>query len=255
MKSNLGERLGQLEEYSKTLVQALRVLDERRHILEPLLQDQELKSALAEKLRSSKGAHAYNQLVPWLAQDLVRDLSRLYLDEGKRSGSLINLYRKASEPKMFEALRKRFREIPCKWYESSGGFDDVPPELAAEMLSKMREDQCQEFEKSFDEGWKRVSDYIQKIGTDVVSEKLKTFRDKYHAHLEMSPLGQDPGPFDVSGLGLKYNDVLNFSDNYIEAAFELNRIISGTVYDSDRFSELHREYGYSMWRVLAGLEQ
>ena len=150
MKSNLAERLGQLEEYSKTLVLALRVLDERRHILEPLLQDQEVKNALAEKLRSSKGARAYNQLVPWLAQDLVRDLSRLYLDEGKRSGSLINLYRKTSEPKMFEALRKRFREIPCKWYESAASYDDVPPELEAEMLSKMREDQCQEFEKSFD---------------------------------------------------------------------------------------------------------
>ena len=250
----LNQRLEQVDGYSKTLVQAVRVMDERRHILAPLLHDDEVKIALRNIFHNNLGAHAYNHLVPLFAQDLVRDLTRLFLDQDKRSGSLTNLYRKVSEPNLHGALRERFMSIPNKWYENASGLGDLPEELAAEMLAKMQADQCKEFEESFDSGWGVVTGAVAQLEKDPVSEKLKTFRDKYHAHLEMSPLGQDPAPFDVGSLGLSYNDLFEFADRYVGAVFELHRIVSGTIYDLDDFSKMHSEYGSAMWRRLAGLD-
>ncbi|MHA7881265.1 MAG: AbiU2 domain-containing protein [Saccharospirillum sp.] len=252
--SELRQRLEQLEGYSKTLVQAVRVMDERRHILEPLLKDEEVKCALGEKFRNTFGAHAYNHLVPLFTQDLVRDLARLFLDQDRRSGSLINLYRKASESEVYSALREQFRRIPDKWYENADGIGDLPKELAASMLAEMQENHRKDFEASFDSAWDEVSKAVSELEADPISAKLKTFRDKYHAHLEMSALGQDPAPFNIASLGLTYNDILAFSDRYMRAAFELDRLISGTVSDPEEFSELHRQYGAAMWRILAGLD-
>ncbi|MTT53110.1 hypothetical protein F1529_11510 [Alcanivorax sp. VBW004] len=251
--SELKQRLEQLEGYSKTLVQAVRVMDERRHILEPLLEDEEVKVVLGKKFRNTFGAQAYNHLVPWFAQDLVRDLARLFLDQDRRSGSLTNLFRKASEPQVHGALREQFRRIPDKWYENADGIGDLPKALAADMLAEMQESQRNDFEASFDKGWDEVSEAVSEMGANSVSKKLKTFRDKYHAHLEMSALGKDPAPFDVVSLGLTYNDIFAFADRYMKAAFELDRLISGTVSDPEEFSELHRQYGSAMWRILADL--
>lgn len=252
--NELNQRLEQVDGYSKTLVQAVRLMDERRHILAPLLHDEEVKNALGQIFRNSPGAYAYNHLVPLFAQDLVRDLARLFLDHDKRSGSLTNLYRKVSEPKLHSALRERFRRIPDKWYENVDGLGDLPEELAAEMLAKMQADQHKDFGKSFDTGWDAVTRAVSQLEMDPVSAKLKTFRDKYHAHLEMSPLGQDPAPFDVARLGLSYNDLFEFADRYVGTAFELNRIVSGTIYDFDDFSQRHCEQGSALWRRLARLD-
>ena len=255
MKPNeIKARLEQLEGYSKTLVQAMRVLDERRHILQPLLEDTEVKDALAKKLENSIGGHAYNHLVPWFAQDLVRDLTRLFLDQDRRSGSLVNLYRKSSDPKVLNALKEQFRSIPDKWYKDGDGIGDLPKEMAEEVLTKMHKNHCDDFEKSFEKDWDEVATAVANLEADPVSDKLKTFRDKYHAHLEMSPLGQDPTPFDVGSLGLTYNDILAFIDRFMWVPFEINRMISGTVYSVDEFSALHRQYGSAMWRALGGLK-
>ena len=98
----------QIEGYANTLMQSFRVLDERRYILEPLLHDEDIKSALSDKFDNSYGSHAYNHLAPLLAQDLVRDICRLFLDDDRRAGSMVNLHRKAAVPKIHKALRDKW---------------------------------------------------------------------------------------------------------------------------------------------------
>jgi hypothetical protein len=41
-----------------------------------------------------------------------------------------------------------------------------------------------------------------------VAAKIKTLRDKHHAHLEMRKLDEEPGAFDINTLGLTFNEVL-----------------------------------------------
>ncbi|HEX7079751.1 MAG TPA: hypothetical protein VF329_01900 [Gammaproteobacteria bacterium] len=232
------QRIAQLEGYAKTLVQALRVMDERRHILQPLLRDAEIAAALANKFRNTFGAHAYNHLVPMMAQDLVRDLARLFMDDDRRAASFVNVYRKAAEPSLHRELRRRFREIPDKWHDQPGPIPGLPEEQSDQVREQWRDRDRQEFEASFDEGWTLVTAAVKALETDVVGQKIKTFRDKFHAHLEMAPLGADPGPFDVSSLGLTFNDLLDFADRYMEPAFELMQVITGSVHnvqDSRRF--------------------
>ena len=246
-------RLAQIEGYAKTLEQAVRVMDERRHLLAPLVEDDEVKGALGRKFNNTYGAHAYNHLVPLLGQDLVRDLVRLFLDTGKKAGSLANLYRKASEPKLHAALREQFVRIPDKWYPKGNGIGDVPEEVAEAMRKKMHANHRNEFAESFDRTWEHITEVVSQMEVDAVSEKLRTFRNKYHAHLEMSQLGEDPSPFDVDSLGLTYNDLFAFADKYMPHVFEMNRIITGTISDPSEITDLHREYGTSMWRILAGV--
>jgi len=244
----------QIEAYANTLMQALRVLDERRHILEPLLHDENVKAALRKKFENTYGAQAYNHLAPLLGQDLIRDMFRLFLDNDPRAGSLVNLYRKAKEPKVRKALKERFRNIPDKWHDKSGLIEGLSEEQSRGLVGEWRNKDKDDFEASFEDGWLKVEKAIKSIEQDSVANKIKTFRDKYHAHLEMTPLGKDPRPFDIGKLGLTYNDILDFLDIYMEATYELVRVVTGKVYDIESFSKVHRRCGIDMWRILAGIE-
>lgn len=230
-------------------------MDQRRHILEPLVRDKEIKDALRIKFEGTDGVRAYNHLAPWLAQDLIGDLARLFLDEDSKAASFVNIYRKASEPKMYAALRKQFS---CLFDESSSiPIAGLTEEQCASARIILREKDREDLGKSFEMGWNFVSAAKTDIDIerDSIVEKFRKFRDKYHAHLEMTPLGTDPRPFDLSNLNVTYNDILTFADRYMPAAFELARILTGTVHDVEGFSNIHKKSGTTMWRLLANLPQ
>lgn len=245
--------LAQMAAYAKALIQGVRVMDERRHILEPLLRDQDVLAALAEKFKGTFGAHAYNHLAPLIAQDLVRDLARLFLDSNEKAGSLANLYRKVSVMSVHHVLREQFRCIPDKWHENPAPIEGLTEEQSDRIRAQWRDRDREDFEKSYDEGWATVTSAVHAMDNDPVAEKIKMFRDKYLAHLEMAPLGSDPGPFNVSTLGLTFDDILQFADRYMPPTFELARILTGNVHDVEGFSNAHQKHGNDMWRVLAGL--
>jgi hypothetical protein len=247
------QRLQQIQAYAKAMIQGVRIMDERRHILQPLLRDEKVRSALSAKFKSTYGAHAYNHLAPLLAQDLIRDLARLYLDYDHRAGSFVNLHRKAADPAIHDALRDYFRHLPDRWHEQPGPIEGLSEELSNRIRDSWRTRDREDFANSFTEGWATVTAAVTQLQSDAVADKIMTFRDKYHAHLEMAPLGKDPGPFDVASLGLTYNDLLSFADRYMPAVFELARVLTGNVHDVEGFSDVHRKYGEEMWRVLAGV--
>jgi hypothetical protein len=247
------ERLTQMKAYATAFIQGVRTMDQRRHILEPLVRDKEIKDALRIKFEGTDGVRAYNNLAPWLAQDLIGDLARLFLDKKEKAASFVNIYRKASEPKMYAALRKQFS---CLFDESSSiPIAGLTEEQCASARSILRKKDREDLVKSFEKGWNSVSAAKTDIERDSIAEKFKKFRDKYHAHLEMTPLGTDPRPFDLSELNLIYNDILTFADRYMPAAFELARILTGTVHDVEVFSNIHKKSGTTMWRLLANLPQ
>lgn len=242
-----------MKAYATTFIQGVRTMDQRRHILEPLVRDQEIKDALRIKFEGTDGVRAYNHLASWLAQDLIRDLARLFFDEQKKVASFKNIYRKASEPKMHAALKKQFS---CLFDESSSiPIAGLTEEQCASARRMLREKNREDLVKSFEMGWNFVSAEKTDMEKDSIVEKFKTFRDKYHAHLEMTPLDTDPRPFDVSKLNLSYNDILTFAERYMPAAFELARILTGNVHDVEGFSNIHKKSGTIMWRILADLPQ
>lgn len=253
MTDTLESRLAQLQGSARALVQAARILDQRRHILEPLLRNEEIKTALAEKINGTYGAHAFNHLVPLLAQDLVRDLARLLLDADQRAVSLMNVHRKASEPRVHEALIQQFGAIPDKWHEDRTPIEGLSQEVSDKLRAEWRDQDRDRFLKSFDDGWREVESAIKRLGADATTEKIRTFRNKYLAHYEMSPLGADPGPYDLRELGLTYDELLAYADSYLPAVFELGRVLTGNVIDVKAFSEVHNRYATDMWRTLASL--
>ena len=107
----------------------------------------------------------------------------------------------------------------------------------------------EEFEVSFDKGWRVVSKAIDDFAIKVI-----TFKDKYSAHLEMTPLSEEPVRFLISELNITYNDIFEFLDNYKESVFELARTLTGNVHDVDGFSLIHKDSGEDMWCILSGVE-
>lgn len=244
----IDQKLQHIRGYAQALSQAVLLMDERRSILEPLLRDELIVEALAGTLDNTSGADAYNHFVPLLAQDLLRDLARLLLDDGPKAASLLNLYRKASVPEIRAAIRARFVSIVDNWYREprEPGADPTPtdPELTAHRA-------C--YAKDFDRTWDRLAAVTQALSSDPVAAKIRTFRNKNHAHLEMQPAGRSPEPYDVRSLGLTYDDLMTFADTYSPAVFELARLITGTVFALENFLDTHRRSAIQMWRAFAGL--
>lgn len=251
-KGELDQRVRQIDGFIRVLTQECHILDERRHILAPLIQDDEVKAALKAKLDKTVGAGAWGHLVPLLAQDLVRDQSRLFLDQDKRSGSLTNLWRKLNvDPAVVSHYRRSYGRMFDKLHV--GSISNIPAEMSAAFMRKFKQQDRKKNYAFFDKSWKRLSADMADLATNAVALKIGTYRDKYLAHLEMRKIDEEPGAFDVKSVGLTYNDVLSFGDQCQVIVSELGLLLTHTYWDPKQFASTHSEQGVAMWRALAGV--
>lgn len=248
----MDQRVRQIDGFIRVLTQEVHVLDERRHILAPLIENNEVKERLNAKLGRSNAAHAWNHLPPLLGQDLLRDQSRLYLDEDKRSGSLTNIWRKLTcEPGLREHYRAKY-EVMLDRLRRSGIRGDISPEVEATFLKRWREQGRQAQLDAFDADWQKIEDGMAALRTDAVALKIKTFRDKRHAHLEMSKLDEEPAPFDVSSLNLTFSEIFVFGDRCQDLVCALGAILLGEAWSPKQFAKVHERQGTDLWMKLSG---
>jgi len=246
----LSQRIHQVEGFIRALTQECHILDERRHILAPLLQNVEVQAALKKKLDKTPGAGAWNHLVPLLGQDLLRDQARLILDDDKRSGSLSNLWRKIhADP----AIKHHFRDVYGHMFDdmNTGQIEGLSPESSAAIMEQFKEQDRATNYAQFDERWERLEADMAALKADPVAGKIKTFRDKHHAHFEMQKLDEEPRAFDVNSIGLTFNEVLAFGDRCQAIVAELGLLLTGTNWDPKQFAEGHAKQGTAMWMMLA----
>ena len=248
----LDQRVRQINGFIRVLTQECHILDERRHILSPLIQDPEIQAGLKAKLDKTPGANAWNHLAPLLGQDLVRDLSRLFLDNDPRSGSLTNLWRKIhADP----VIKEHFRDLYGRIFDHlhDGPVGDLSPEMSAILQEEFREQDRGTNYAQFDERWSNLEAEMEALKTHPVGTKIKTMRDKHHAHLEMSKLDEEPRAFDIGSIGLTFSELLDFSDECQSTVAELGLLLTGTNWDPKQFANVHEKNGKAMWRTLAGL--
>ena len=251
MKSEeLKQRVDQVEGFIRALTQECHILDERRHILAPLLQNSEIQQALKKKLDKTPGAGAWNHMAPLLGQDLLRDQARLFLDDDKRSGSLTNVWRKLRVDPM---MKDHFREVYGRMFDDlhTGTIGDLSAESSAAIMERFKQQDRDKSYARFDEGWQRLEADIAVLEADPTAAKIKTFRDKHHAHFEMQKLDEEPKPFDVNSLGLTFNEVLAFGDRCQTLVAELGLLLTGTSWDPQQFAEGHAKQGTDMWKTLS----
>lgn len=251
-KGELDQRVRQIDGFIRVLTQECHILDERRHILAPLIQDAEIQAGLKAKLDKTPGANAWNHLAPLLGQDLVRDQSRLFLDNDPRSGSLTNLWRKLNaDPAIKEHYRERYGTMFDEFHDDP--ISGLPPESSAVFQERFRQQDRVRNYAQFDTRWAELVANMVALSTHPVATKIKILRDKHHAHLEMSKLDDEPGAFDINTIGLTFTEVLEFSDECQAIVAELGLLLTGTNWDPKQFSSIHEKHGKAMWRTLAGL--
>jgi hypothetical protein len=246
----LSQRISQIDGFIRALTQECHILDERRHILAPLLQNAEVQEALKKKLDKTTGAGAWNHLVPLLGQDLLRDQARLFLDDDKRSGSLSNIWRKLhADP----AIKAHFRDAYGRMFDElhHDQITDLSPELSVAIMEKFMEQDRATNYAQFDEQWERLDADMAALKAHPVAAKIKTFRDKHHAHFEMQKLDEEPKAFDVNTIGLTFTEVLAFGDGCQALVAKLGLLLTGTSWEPEQFAEGHAKQGTAMWLTLA----
>ena len=248
----LEQRVRQIDGFIRVLTQECHILDERRHILSPLIQDPEVQAGLKAKLDKTIGAGAWGHVAPLLAQDLIRDQSRLFLDSGHKTGSLPNLWRKLhADPAIKSYYRRSYGRMFDKLHV--GTITNLSAESSAALMKRFRQQDRRKNYALFDKNWTKLSADMTALKVDPAAMKISTYRDKYVAHLEMRKLDEEPGAFNVTVLGLTFNDVLAFADKCQGIVSELGLLLTHTYWDPQQFAEGHAKQGTDMWRTLAGL--
>ncbi|MCF7220989.1 hypothetical protein [Marilutibacter chinensis] len=251
-KGELDQRVRQIDGFIRVLTQECHILDERRHILSPLIQDTEIQDGLKAMLDRTIGAGAWGHVAPLLAQDLVRDQARLFLDNGAKTGSLPNLWRKLNaDPDIKNHYRRSYGRMFDKLHV--GSFPNLSAKSSAALMKRFKDKDRRKNYALFDKSWAKLSADIPALKADHVAIKISTYRDKYVAHLEMRKLDEEPGAFNVNVLGLTFSDVLGFADKCQGIVSELGLLLTHTYWDPQQFAEGHAKQGTDMWRTLAGL--
>lgn len=241
----LEERVRQIDGFIRALTNEAHFLDERAHLLKPLVLDEDVKTAMKAKLDKTPGVGLWNQLTPLLGQDHIRDLARLFLDKGEKTGSLTNIWRKLHA---LPIIREHYR----KSYGSM--FDHLHQDFTEgsnDKLIEMRRKEQDELMARFDKGWVLIDQAMKDLDSDPVALSVRTFRDKHHSHWEMQKLGEEPKPFDIETLGLTYNGIFDFGDRCIGILAELGLLLTHESWDPNQFSHISANQGRSLWMTLA----
>jgi hypothetical protein len=238
-------RIQQIDGWIQALTIEVHFLDERVHLVKPLVQDAEVQAAMRAKLDRTLGAELWNQLVPLLGQDYIRELARLFLDKGEKTGSLTNIWRKLKVPGVRERYRVSYGQMDDYRYDRP--MDGFSQEIKDEWRQQDREKNLAHFDKE----WSSLSKAMAELTSDSMTESIRAFRDKRHAHWEMQPLGKEPAPFDISVLGLTYDGVFAFGQRCEQILADLGKLLTHTHWEPSEFSEMSAEQGKALWMTLA----
>lgn len=105
------KHIERIDGWIRALTNEAHFQDERVHLLKPLVLDTEVRIAMKAKLDKTRGVALWNHLAPLLGQDYIRDLARLFLDKGGKTGSLTNIWKKLQVP----GIRDHYREVTAVW--------------------------------------------------------------------------------------------------------------------------------------------
>jgi hypothetical protein len=254
------QRLEHLQARAKALIRALRVMEERRAIIEPLLTSGELHDAIASRINGTKAPSSFNHLVPMVMSAQIGDAGRLFLDKDKNAVSLKAIHDRASTCDLYALIREEYIRIP----QSFGMVWAVPTDVTLsnedqerikqETEDRLRREDMELYQEEFDRKWVEISQAIEDLTTCEIAKKVKEFRDKHQAHLEMARMSEGPNIYDVSSLQLTFNDVMDFQRRYVQVAIDLVLLITGTNWDLESTREHAKKSSEAMWAIFSGLE-
>jgi len=239
------KHIERIDGWIRALVSEAHFQDERIHLLKPLVLDSSVQSAMKAKLDKTRGVALWNHMVPLLGQDYIRDLARLFLDKGAKTGSLTNIWKKLQVP----GMREHYRDSYGRMFDElqAGPIEGISETTVGAWRQRDRDENMAQF----DEKWAEINEAMAELEVDPLAVKIKTFRDKRHAHMEMQPMGQDPTPFDITTLGLTFSEIFEFGRRCQQLLANLGVLLTHTYWEPDQFSDVSAENGKALWMTLA----
>lgn len=237
------ERLRKLSDFAETMGHLYFGAQQKIEIFDGL-QNPELRDRLAD----SHGMHAHSAICRILTDDLIRDVWAFTLDRDARAPSISNLWNQLRDGDFRDALREQF--------DDSNALEWWGPELpSAERERRMqtaRRDRRAAAFQAFDQVIQRLEIGIPALLESEQARRICKARNRVIAHYNMVKTPAGHAIFDISTLGLRWEDPREFLAQAAPIVLELAGIIARAGFDVAEYSRVHRLNAQDFWSRVMG---
>lgn len=233
------ERIRKLHGHAENLLDAFRGLRFNIAMLEPLIEDEDLKTQLSSGNRKA-GFAALRQTL-FLACAL--DVAKLCFDKDGRTPSIANVMMALSDPAVVTALRDqntRF-DVPRE-----AGDADSETELEAYENSER-----ETLGRKFDETLRQLQSEWRALESSPLKTAFSTLRDKYTAHLELRFVNGSYQPIDIAALGLKWTDPGNVARAMEPLVLGIGLLVRDSDFDMSGAVKQFQQISAGFWSTAS----
>lgn len=218
------KRLTEIREYTQAALNILLMTKVKFSLLEPLIKSE----ILIDRLSSGLKARARNIMISTLYLDCSLSLLAISIDSYKKAASICNVLRLLKAKDLQSCLKKEFA-TPRTIYS----FSDIQEEAREKLAEKLQQQEQVILMEKFDETYQNLNNEFSELKNGEVYLRLKTVRDKVHAHKEMCLDDGYPRLRTLEEFGVKVGDLEFFMNSVEKLLLKLEEIVnrSNTSFD------------------------
>ncbi len=189
-------RAMKLRAHAEQLLDLFIGLREKYALLDPMVFDH----ATIQSKGAGQRARGFSILRNLVSMSCVLDIAKIAIDKDKRTPSISRLVQALEDPKLRQDLRESFA---VRTVTPTSGY---PPDVLEAMAAAERRDEDarrREFERDVTD----VAARWKALERSAALKSFETIRDKHVAHAELHHDGNEYKPFDVTSLGLTWDDL------------------------------------------------
>lgn len=233
------DRLIKIREYIQAALDTLLITRSQFSLLEPLMQSEVLANRFSEGSR----VQARNIMISTLYLDCSLSLLAISLDSDKRAASIFDILRMLEAQDLRCHLRDKFSK-PRTIY----GLSDIREDEKAQLIRKLNQQESSALKQSFDRTHERAVAKFDELKDGEVCLRLKSARDKVHAHKEMVMDKKGyPRLRTLGEFGVKVGDLRMFIYAVEELLIELERIINHSATSLHIMNEQNKIMAQEFW--------
>ena len=219
-------RLEKLRAHTEHLLDLFIGLCEKYALLHPMIWE----TTTIESRGSAEREHGFSILKSVLSMSCVMDIAKIAADKDDRTPSISRLAQALQDPEVSLVLREEF----AVWnIAPASGYAPEVLELIAKSEQKDERERREEFDGKLGE----VRERWQRLGSSTRLQSFITMRDKFLAHAELHHVGNDYRPFDISALGIKWDDLKGTIDELRQLVILLTVLYRNASFAFDMLDE------------------
>lgn len=234
-------RLVKIREYTQAALDTLLVARSKFALLEPLMKSETLVKRFGGGLR----VQARNIMISTLYLDCSLSLLAISLDSDRRAASVCNVLHMLEAEDLRVCLRDEFSK-PRTIYDISDSFCE---ETKEQRLKEWAQQENISLQKSFDETYQHTKKGFDDFKDGKVCQRLRSARDKVHAHKEMVLDEKYPRLKTLEELGVEVGDLRSLMDAVEDLLLKLEEIVKRSNTSFHIINEQSKSMAKDFWGI------